>query len=349
MSFRKIHNEIGAVVKKYPLPGNTGANGRVLLFGPPSAKHVVLFCAGFPDDCMSSFVPLAKRLSESVDESFLCGVTCLPGFDYYEDTFEKHNYNIDGYTFENWVTALRDASKTLLEYSTNEQAEYVGVFHDWGVVAGAMYSSRETDNQNKNKPLFSRLIYLDVLPPPHADYKIPGEKNLYKTAVEVSYRASLALCFVVRRYISVTCSSVTFMATFGILKIFNLLPTCPEDDRTLKIREKEDPHFKLSRVTYMAYPYYQLGKVRLSLGDIFEAFPGFHLPKNSSAVPVLYMYGGGKAINFHDTTWLEFLDNVCKNENKKSKIVKVDGAGHWFYLQHPDLTFDEIKKFICDA
>ena len=48
---------------------------------------------------------------------------CIPG---YED------WKPEGYTFEEIVVSLREATKVLQGLSTNGSAKWIGVFHDWG-------------------------------------------------------------------------------------------------------------------------------------------------------------------------------------------------------------------------
>jgi hypothetical protein len=77
---------------RYPIPGND-TGGRLILYGDANAPQILFFCGGFPDDCRS-FGPLAERIAA---ENALCGVTCLPGFDYddNETKFKEHGYSFE--------------------------------------------------------------------------------------------------------------------------------------------------------------------------------------------------------------------------------------------------------------
>ena len=52
--------------------------GTIYVAGPPSAKHIVFFVGGFPDD-QRAFLPLAKRMAD--ETGCLVGVGCMPDFD----------------------------------------------------------------------------------------------------------------------------------------------------------------------------------------------------------------------------------------------------------------------------
>lgn len=70
----------------------------------------------------------------------------------------------------------------------------------------------------------------------------------------------------------------------------------------------------------------------------------FFLPLH---VPVLFMYGGGKRFMLHSRQWSEYVQ--CKGlVDGKSKVVCVEGAGHWFFAEpkHRDEVADEVFEFI---
>ena len=61
------------------------------------------------------------------------------------------------------------------------------------------------------------------------------------------------------------------------------------------------------------------------------------------------MYGLDKNIHFHDPNTMEWLEKQCQKEGSKSKIMAVEKAGHWLYLQQPELCYEEAKKFVLDS
>jgi hypothetical protein len=98
----------------YPVGDDPNA-GAVYFVGEADAPNLAIFCAGFPDD-HDHFLPLASRVAS--ETNCLVGVTCLPGYDDREDhpytTSAKH----EGYSFEEWIMAIRESVKCVKAEST---------------------------------------------------------------------------------------------------------------------------------------------------------------------------------------------------------------------------------------
>ena len=89
---------------------NGKPNGALCVFGDPSSPRMALLCAGFPDD-HTVFLPFAKELSR---EGVLVGVMCLPGFDDRpEDGVPWQSHPREGFSFDETVSSVREASKSL--------------------------------------------------------------------------------------------------------------------------------------------------------------------------------------------------------------------------------------------
>ena len=97
----------------------------------------------------------------------------------------------------------------------------------------------------------------------------------------------------------------------------------------------------------MQYPYFNLYKGVL-LGQIKKGSSGFHLPVSVADTPVLYMYGLDKNIQFHNDNVLTWLEKEGAREGLKSRVVPVEKAGHWLYVQQEDVCYEAVKRFVLD-
>jgi len=122
-----------------------------------------------------------------------------------------------------------------------------------------------------------------------------------------------------------------------------LTPTGPID---AAIFEKREPKLALRKMLYMAYPYFYLYRAMI-LGQWQSA--GCNWPSNLGGTPVLYMYGTEKNIQFHDDNHLVWLKKEAAKKDSKTRVVAVDKAGHWLYLQQPDTCYENVKSFIFES
>jgi pimeloyl-ACP methyl ester carboxylesterase len=317
----------------YPITGDE-RGGRLFLFGPTNATHVVLFCAGFPDD-HSAFAPLAARFAK--ETGALCGVACLTGYD---DCPEKEwsSYRPQGYTMNEWAIDLRAAARLLREHSTNEAAKYVAVFHDWACIAGTMYLNRVIEEGDANTTP-SKVVYFDVLPfKAHPNEPSPptAEKKDFKSIItEWLYRYAFAITYWVQWRLSRHLATAIFLVSVVLLQVLGLSPGGKKDDETIQKNPKDT-----NRMIYMMFPYFHLLKELLKGHDMVAA--GLHLPLLNKT-PVLYMYGKDKRGQFHDANLADFVGT-----KKGSRAIGVDGAGHWLYLQQEDKCYEAVKAFIFE-
>lgn len=329
----------------YPIPGDP-KGGALFIYGDEKAKNMTLMSAGFPDD-QKPFIPFASRMAKETDT--LVGLICLPGFDDREDkpwTDHKRDRK-DGYSFDEMATCFREAAKALRsESSCPTKPKFTGIFHDWGVHAGAMWANRAIADGSENAP--DELVYFDVLMPPHpltpdmppAD----GENSTRQLLVNHYYQFVLGLAFGIQRYVANIFAIVCLIFGMIPLPVLQISPTGKIDDDTRKMLGAPG----ISHTIYMCYTYFNavyrvVGFKRLQKQQFDDDYT---LPRDLSKVPVLYMYGTDKNANFHLEQPLKVLQREHDEGRSKSKVVAVDGAGHYLYLQKPDVCFDCVTEFM---
>jgi pimeloyl-ACP methyl ester carboxylesterase len=393
----------GGTILYYPLAGEEPSHGqysgRVSLFDSSNrADHgggkdkdeatlpVIICCGGFPDDAYTSLVPLARHLSSNSSGSVVIGVTCLPGYD---TMFLEPGQVKRGYTFEEMVTSLESALKVLVDYVQQQnrgRIELSGVFHDWGCVVGAMLSNRRQRDQIP----FTKLVYLDVLPPLHPDWDHDNpwwfwEGNAYKLIATTAYRVWFGACWALRqvRLVRWLVGPVCAVGS-SLLSLTGLAPLCDVDHETFTKQRTARP-VTLSQLVDMMYPYFFMYWHGRQLVNRRQS--GFHLPRNviprgqkvETVVPVLYLYGLDKNVQFHVESHLQWLQqqqqqllgdhedttSVVDDDDESScwtaitkspwtavkrpgttAVVAIPQAGHWFYLQRPKLCYPWIQQFL---
>jgi pimeloyl-ACP methyl ester carboxylesterase len=327
--------------------------GCLFLYGKRDAAHIVLTCAGFPDD-HGSFGPLAQRLAK--ESNCLVGVTCLAGFD---DRPEKpwRSHHKEGFTFLEMVASLHEAAKVLRAHSTNPKAKFTAIFHDWGSLVGLMFTNRalrlERDDSSAGHAFTpDQVVLFDVCLGAHpkaTNVPVPPRKSilyvLYDLSVQVAYRGLLALCFLLQNYVSSQMAANLFSYGFILLNFLRLSPVRAIDNKLSSVApSSKGAKDHLHRITYMAYPYYYLWKVILT-GRMVEDLIGAHLPKDLTTTPVLYLYGLDKNIHFHQDDGLCLLQHEHE-QGRRSNAIAVKEAGHWLYQQQAEYCFAQVDAFI---
>lgn len=328
-------------VVEHPIAGEDKA-GALFLYGKPDSARIAVLCAGYPDD-HEVFQAFASRLAD--EAGCLVGVTCLAGFDDRKERPYTAN-KLSGYSFDEMTGSLREAVKALRAESTNKDAKLIGIFHDWGMAPGTMYTNRTLEEGTEDL-IPDRLVIFDVLAPPHpkaTDVPTTRKDTFYETFVTLAYRAVFAAAFGLRRYISKFLAQAVFLSGMITLTVLGLGPSLDIDNKVFEQRQKKPP---LDRFVYMAYPYYYALKSMVS-GNLEQDFPGMSLPLDLARTPVLYMYGTEKRIMFHDRRSVAMLENENK-KGGKSKVVVVEKAGHYLYVQQEDICMKEAVKFVTDA
>jgi pimeloyl-ACP methyl ester carboxylesterase len=80
------------------------------------------------------------------------------------------------------------------------------------------------------------------------------------------------------------------------------------------------------------------GKVESVLFNCF-------MPLDLTQTPVLYLYGADKPIFLQPPESIALLNREHQQGNR-SRVVKVENAGHWLYLQQEEKCFQEIVKYL---
>jgi len=317
----------------YPIPHDENG-GSLFLFGKPSSNRIILMCAGFPDD-HSSMIPLARRFS--LFSQCFVGVTCLPGFD-------KIRYK-EGYTFQEWVYSLREATKVLRAHSRRRTAKLTFIFHDWACIAGQLLTTRLLEDGFEDL-IPDEIVLLDVCMPLHPSVDISHLQihfsfieSLYTYIALFAYSVTFATAFWISYYSSPDMAVFWYLAGWKIQMWmgwdpFNLVDSNNIASRYLTL----DQH----HLMYMTYPhYYYWRNILLRSGELETC----HLPIDLEKTPVLYIYGQDKNVMFHNATTLAVLDHEFM-ECRRSKAVAVPNAGHWLHVQQEEVCFQEIVKFL---
>jgi len=333
-------------VVKYATSSSEPDRGALFLYGDPMSSKIAILCAGFADD-HTVFQPFANELATK-GRTFV-GVMCLPGYDDRpEDGVAWQSHKPEGYTFDEWCNAVRDAAKVLRQESTNGNAKFTGIFHDWGVVPGTMWLSRllkETDGNTKAwKP--DNIVYFDVLLGPSPKAKdLPlniGSPSMKETVCSWLYRIVFAKSFLIQRYVSKCLAAVSFVVAISTLQLLRLGPVYDFDTKSIEPLYKDKPK-SLYRLCYMMYPYWSLFR-NAFFGK--NSFKDYKLHKDWKTTPILYMYGIKKYAQFHDYTSLRMLQREEQENRSLSKAIAVEDAGHFLYVQKQDKCVKAVIDFM---
>lgn len=334
----------------YPIPGND--NGGILhIYGNPNSNKVILCCGGFPDD-HKPFTPLARRLASTND--CLVGITCYPGFE--PESYSKYKcdwYKRAGYNFDEVAISIREAASTLFKrcQSDSDDRKFTIILHDWGVIGGMIFANRAIKEQSPHAP--KKIVLLDVLTWPDKDYKdLPLQSevpyslkpSIYELAVCFSYRFALATSFLWLRFVSDILGMINMAILWNLVSLFQLSPCKSFENQYVHERAFQSKSMLeyYRHLIYMCYPYYHMFKC-LIFGTGFE---DIHIPCDLKSTPVLYIYGTKKNIMFHNWTSLAILEREEREGRSDCRVVAVEDAGHWMYIQKLDRCHDEIKQFI---
>jgi len=312
-------------------------------------ENIVLCCAGFADD-HQAFMPYASELAKHT-EHCLVGVTCIPGYDH-RDEFPYTSHKRDGYTFDEWSMAMKDAVKVLRNEekemntttTTEKKAKFTAIFHDWGVLNGLKFVNRVLEEES-TELIPDRIALFDVLSPAHPQCKtVPAnvpKQSWYEYIIERLYRIILAKTFVLGRYVSSTIAAVYMLSSLMILGVLRLGPLYDHVDGKIFQMKKVIPMNDMKRIVYMTYPYSYMVHTWFSPSKAQEFIEGLSLPLDLERTPILYLYGTEKRCQFHDLEALQLLKNT-----KTCKVIAVPDAGHYLYIQQPQVCLEEVMKFM---
>ena len=77
-----------------------------------------------------------------------------------------------------------------------------------------------------------------------------------------------------------------------------------------------------------------------------KAFKYASMPMDLKRTPLLYLYGTEKRVQFHGDICVKVLEREEKEGRSLSKVVAVEDAGHYLYVQKFDVCFDEVETFL---
>ena len=266
--------------------------------------------------------------------------------------------------------------------------KFTGIFHDWGVLGGTIWLNRTLKEYEELKKeinqegssslcedddislLFkpNNVIYLDVLvgssksklkelsTQEKEELVVMTKKPTTKQLLcEILYKIALAISYLIQRYISKHIAWLNYIFGITFLRIFQLDPIYKWDlQSSSAIYQQNNRTKSISNVIYMAYPYWYLFKeifatiVNNNKSNTNSIIDEFVLHSNWKQTPILYLYGTKKKCNFHDYTSIALLEREEKLQLSKSKVIPVENAGHYLYIQQQDLCLTAIIKFMDD-
>lgn len=331
----------------HPIPKMSDTAGKLHVYGDPSSKHLIIMSAGFPDS-QQAMTPMARRLATSGD--CLVGITCPPGYD---DTLDwRRDCPKEGFSLDDWVANFRDAVKALRKYSSKSIAEttLTAIVHDWGAIMGTMYCNyaQETDPDGTLGLRLDRLVIYDVLTPPHpdTDRRPQGheQQQWWQPFCIMTYQLIFAAWFLMNRYLPFPYLTWLFcFVTNGLLSFFQIYPLGQRDRENFQDRLKTKTLDNMQREWYKAYAYYHYWK-DIFQGKLQELVMRMVLPQDLSKVPVLYLYGASKPYEMDEPNAIAML-NREEAEGRPSRVVRVENAGHFLYMQQPDICYSAMEKF----
>ena len=316
-------------------------NGVLHVFGDSSSSKIALLCPGFPDD-HTIFVPFAEALSK---HGIMTGVMCLPGYDDRpEDGVPFQSHPRKGFTFDETAKAVREASKSLRTASTHDNPEFIGIFHDWGVVVGTMWAERlEKEAQDNPKiSMPNKLVFFDVLAPPSS--KMPNyihrsevkPKSIYAKLCFL-YQVVFAISSLIQRYVPRIIAAAFAIFGLTVLSILGIFPLESFDMKSVDaIYGNRKPG--LARWISMTYMYL----------NIFtsDKMLRWRLHRDWKKTPILYMFGKRKRTHFHSNNAVAMLEREEAEQRSLCRVVPVEGAGQWLYVQEQELCLKHVLDFI---
>jgi len=165
-------------------------------------------------------------------------------------------------------------------------------------------------------------------------------KSFHQSMTDNYYRIPLGIAFAFQRYVAGVVGVMALMVGLMPLPLLRIAPTGKVDDDTRKMMLGVPNVF---HTIYMCYTYFNWIRRDTKKSVTIEDST---LPRDVSKVPVLYMYGTEKAANFHTEQSLTVLRREQDRQRSKTRVVAVDGAGHYLYLQKPDVCFDCVTQFM---
>ena len=322
-------------------------NGALHVFGDVSSPKMALLCPGFPDD-QTVFLPLAKALSK---DGILVGVMCLPGYDDRpEDGVPWESHPRKGFSYQETAKAVREASKALQGVSTcRETPEFIGIFFDWGVMAGTIWAYRLEQEAKDGAQVLrpNKIVFLDVLlgtsskmPDSIPRSAVPQQLTLHQRLCRI-YMILLATSSAIQLHLSRRLAVAFTTISFYILYFTGIFPLEMSDikSRNAIYGDRMPGSLRCMSMTYM---------YRNIFSNIFASKTGFRfgLHQDWKTTPVLYLYGKLKNTQYHSNRSFAMLKREEAEKRSLSRAVGLEGAGHYLFLQKQEECLKHILDFI---
>jgi pimeloyl-ACP methyl ester carboxylesterase len=155
------------------------------------------------------------------------------------------------------------------------------------------------------------------------------------------YQALFALCSVLQQYLSRRLAASVCAVGFSILIASGNSPVHLFDLRSTQALYG-DRKPSLLRCMTMTYMYRNLFSECLSS----RTFPPWYLHEDWKATPILYLYGKKKNAMYHSTNCLAMLEREQAERRSLSRVVSLEGAGHFLYVQKHDECLKHVLAFL---
>jgi pimeloyl-ACP methyl ester carboxylesterase len=285
-------------------------------------KPILIFLAGYPDDCTSGW-GIDNLKSLSADYRLIC--LALPGYD-----FPRKNIQPWGWDLPAILQMLHETIEKLL--AEENASTYSLIVHDWGSYIGMCY-------QNRHPERILKMIAFDVgITKPTI---VEGLRIMF-------YQWYFAFSFLFSQVFSVTIANLSLLFFFYFISWTPLGP-CPQD---IVPRPRTEVDIQ------QAYPYWYFwfgpnGVLRSglknmpkpSLTKLLAPIPVKSEGKSAVSTyrkcPIFFMYGTKKNVMFHSKF---FIETLYKTEGCR---VKSFDCGHWIILsKHRHEVLTDMRTFL---
>jgi hypothetical protein len=240
----------------------------------------------------------------------------------------------------------------------------------------------DDDDDDGNNIMFvpTNVVYFDILFGPSSNMKNDDDDEeekdveyepltLKQNVCRWLYRIVFASSFLIQRYISKPLASLHFIFNMLALNFLGLGPCYNElEIPALQTVYTKHTHVSISRRIYMQYPYWNMFKGYLPWSSSSSSSLSSSSSSSSSSpsvvsinditlhddwktTPICYIYGNHKRTMFHDPHTVAMLkrdeQKQKESNNKRScKVISIEDAGHFIYLQQPDLCLNAVIDFM---
>ena len=203
----------------------------------PKNGPLVVFMAGFPDNCTSGW---GDVLPQELEKTHHLLFLCLPDFQKGNKVFKPW-----GYSFKEIVERMHNTIQSVNK--TNEKILLVG--HDWGAQLSLLY-------ENRYPQFVGKVVLLDVglLKPP--------ELPIVDLLLILLYQFWFAIAYIIASSINFTLGDLYFKAYYA--PFLKFLSPCPQDTLTIPFKD-----FNVNR----CYPYYHYWKGKFTGTGTEARFP----------------------------------------------------------------------------